>query len=65
MGGGERFGLGGSMNGVEKLWEVVDVRRGIDGCRREDEIYGAHTLLYGTRKAITTNATPATLQVKV
>ena len=41
-------------------WEVADVRRGIDGCWREDEIYGAHTLL---RKAITMDATPATVQV--
>lgn len=27
--------------------EVVEVRRGVDGCWREDEIYGAHTLLGG------------------
>jgi hypothetical protein len=47
MGGGERFGLGGGVDGIEKLWEVADVRRGIDGCWREDEIYGAHTLLGG------------------
>jgi len=38
------------VDGREKLWEVVDVRRGIDGCRREDEIYGAHTLLGGGEK---------------
>jgi hypothetical protein len=43
----ERFGLGGGVDGREKLWEVVGVRRGIDGCWREDEIYGAHTLLGG------------------
>ena len=24
---------------------VADVRRGVDGCWREDKIYGAHTLL--------------------
>jgi hypothetical protein len=50
MGGGERFGLGGSVDGREKLWEVADVRRGIDGYWREDEIYGAHTLLGGDEK---------------
>ena len=38
------------MDGREKLWEVVGVRRGIDGCWREDEIYGAHTLLGGGEK---------------
>ena len=49
MGEGEiRFGRG--CGGREKLWEVVDVRRGIDGCWREDEIYGAHTLLGGGEK---------------
>lgn len=63
MGGGERFGLEGGVDGVEKLWEVADVRRGIDGCWREDEIYGAHTLLGGGARAITTTATPVTLQV--
>ena len=50
MGGGERFGLGGGVNGREKLWEVADVRRGIDGCWREDGIYGAHTLLGGGKR---------------
>lgn len=30
--------------------EVADVRRGIDGCRREDEIYDAHTLLGGVEE---------------
>lgn len=46
-GWGERFGLEGGVDRMEKLWEVADVRRGIDGCWREDEIYGAHTLLGG------------------
>jgi len=50
MGGGERFGLEGGVDRIEKLWEVADVRRGIDGCWREDEIYGAHTLLGGDEK---------------
>ena len=27
--------------------EVASVRRGVDGCWREDEIYSAHTLLGG------------------
>ena len=44
---GERGSVWEGVDGVEKLWEVADVRRGIDGCRREDEIYGAHTLLSG------------------
>ena len=26
---------------------VADVRRGVDGCWREDKIYGTHTLLNG------------------
>lgn len=43
------------MGGRGSFWEeygwgretmgVADVRRGVDGCWREDKIYGAHTLL--------------------
>jgi hypothetical protein len=66
----ERNGWGGEVwfgRGVdrtEKLWEVADVRRGVDGCWREDKIYGTHTCWAGTSGTITASATPATLQVK-
>jgi hypothetical protein len=45
--------------------EVANVRRGVDGYWREDEIYGAHTLLGGDGRGDMANVVPATLRVKV